>query len=56
MSLFDEIIKKNSKKHDVDLELVKKIIAEQQMEDGDDASARQSRQSKIQNIVKDHLK
>ena len=56
MSLFDEIIKKNSKKHDVDLELVKKIIAEQQKEDGKDAPSRQSRQDKIQNIVKDYLK
>ncbi|MDC0028432.1 hypothetical protein OAJ35_02785 [Gammaproteobacteria bacterium] len=56
MSLFDEIIKKNSKKHGVDQELVKKIIAEQQKEDGNDASSKQNRQNKIENIVKDHLK
>ena len=55
MSLFDEILKKNSKKNGVDIKLVHKIISEQQKEDGDEMPEQRSRQKRIENIIKDSM-
>ena len=55
-NLLDEILKKNSKIHGVDPELIKKILEMEQEFFSTDSKVKLSRQNNLASLLKDNLK